>query len=450
MLFKRGTFNGIRRILDERVASRPTQLSFSHEKPMHANAQLNRDRVPDLPSNTEAFNDEVRRLTETYVLVWNESREVRPVFVERYSGEQKLQNQRACERLLERAGSFSGDGRDIAGSRFKLQRQIADILFAPDDLFARQFSSECGDAATSFIRRAKRFDPLIREDDVHQALRNFWTFNSLQSYLGYPVAFTSSSFAYSLLYPYTDNVLDTLGRAGEKKGPFLRWLDLALHGERPVAADRLTRTVGRLLRMIEAEYPRPDYPDVHQSLLAIHRAQRDSLTLCVPSEHANEERLLRVTVAKGGTSVLADGFLVDGNLKSFDREALFGFGVLLQLIDDFRDMEEDIASGISTPFTRVRKEKVLDQSTNQLFAFVEKVLSILRSRASTPDHPICRLIDQSCRFLIQEGIARNPDLYSRGYVDWIGPFIPVPLPYLGELRSRLKEERKGIPEIVEL
>jgi hypothetical protein len=99
--------------------------------------------------------------------------------------------------------------------------------------------------------------------------------------------------------------------------------------------------LGRLIRMIEEEYPRPIFPDVHASLRAIHRAQIESLRLHDAPDHDYESELLPLTITKGGTSVLADGYLVTGDLSSSHAEAVFGYGVLLQLIDDLQDVDED-------------------------------------------------------------------------------------------------------------
>ena len=389
---------------------------------------------PDCPASPE----EIRYLTESHAAVWNESSESLRDLGERYSPETKHQNEESCDRLLARAKETSGSGRESPELRSRIQREIADVLFSPGDRFARQFSADCGRSGEAFVLRAKRFDPSISEDDIHQALRNLWTFNSLQSYLGSPVVITSSAFAYSLLYPYTDNLLDGFGDDGQRKKEFLHWLNLTLDGERPVPPDRLSRAVARLLRMIENEFPRSQYPGVVRSLQAIHQAQKESLALCGPPHDGLDSTLLSITIAKGGTSVLADGFLVRGLLTGFEREALFGYGVLLQLIDDFRDIEEDRNSGISTPFSRAIRANYLDGITNRLVTFAGRVIDLLEGAS---DHTICRLISKSCRFLIQEGIARHPALFGPDYVHQMEEYVPVRLSYLGGLRGRLKSLR---------
>ena len=64
-------------------------------------------------------------------------------------------------------------------------------------------------AGIDFARRARQFDPAISREDTIQACRNAWTACGLQPLLGVPSGITPSILAYSLLYPYSDNYLDS-------------------------------------------------------------------------------------------------------------------------------------------------------------------------------------------------------------------------------------------------
>jgi len=59
-----------------------------------------------------------------------------------------------------------------------------------------------------FIRKVREFDNDIKLDKMVQALRNVWIMNILQVLFNIKVEYTPSVFAYSMLYPYTDNYLD--------------------------------------------------------------------------------------------------------------------------------------------------------------------------------------------------------------------------------------------------
>lgn len=64
------------------------------------------------------------------------------------------------------------------------------------------------EALRAFPVEARRFDPELSSTDIYQAARNALTMCCLQSLLGVAVELTPSLLGYSLLYPYTDNLLD--------------------------------------------------------------------------------------------------------------------------------------------------------------------------------------------------------------------------------------------------
>ena len=115
-----------------------------------------------------------------------------------------------------------------------------------------------------------------------QALRNVWIMNTLQLYLDHPVQYSPSIFAYSMIYPYTDNVVDDTSVALQDKGRLNAHLKGWLEGESggpslPEGASPLRRTAEKvlgLIRMIEAQFAREEAPDVYRSLLAIFNVNR--------------------------------------------------------------------------------------------------------------------------------------------------------------------------------
>ena len=133
---------------------------------------------------------------------------------------------------------------------------------------------------TQMARQARAFDPEVSIADVLQASRNAWTACGLEMLLGRSMCLTPSIFAYSMLYPYTDNYLDdpdvpvadkkrlqrplqaAAGGRGERGGQRARGAHLAA-----CRADRGAVLAGRSI------------PQVFESLLLIQRAQEESLGL---------------------------------------------------------------------------------------------------------------------------------------------------------------------------
>ena len=85
-----------------------------------------------------------------------------------------------------------------------------------------------------------------------------------------------------------------------------------LQGEDVRPANAYEATISQLVGMIESQWDRARYPQVYESLLAIHAAQARSLGLVAPGASPYELDVLGISFEKGGTSVLADGYLVAG------------------------------------------------------------------------------------------------------------------------------------------
>ena len=91
---------------------------------------------------------------------------------------------------------------------------------------------------------------------------------------------------------------------------------------------------------------------VYASLLAIHHAQEQSIRLLRRglARPAGVD-VVRLSFDKGGTSVLADGYLAAGSLSGEQARFVFNWGVLLQLADDLQDVRQDCQDGMLTVFT---------------------------------------------------------------------------------------------------
>jgi hypothetical protein len=228
---------------------------------------------------------------------------------------------------------------------------------------------------TELARWARDFDAELSVPDTIQACRNAWTACGLQGLLGQPMGLTPSLLAYSLLYPYSDNYLDQPSLSRHDKLVFSSRFRQRLGGERLVARDRHEAAVWQMVQLIEGQYPQNRYPQVFDCLLAIHCAQEDSMAqLRGHAGSIGEAELLRISCAKGGTSVLADACLVQPWLSEQESRFAFEWGVLLQLGDDLQDLEEDLRRGSVTLFTGAAAAgQSLDGLVTQLLNFSQHV-----------------------------------------------------------------------------
>lgn len=269
---------------------------------------------------------------------------------------------------------------------------------------------------TQFARWARRFDPDLPMTDVVQACRNAWTVCGMQPLLGDRMQMTAAIIGYSLLYPYSDNYLDDERISTARKLEFSARFRDRLCGLQIAPRDRHEKAVWAMVALIEEQYPRRQYPRVYESLLAIHQAQENSLAQLRRNAKVDEASLLRLSCAKGGTSVLADACLCHGFLNEAEARFAFDWGVLLQLGDDLQDVDEDLGHGSATLFTQAVLAGIpLDQLVRQLLVFSEHVAD--QADALTHGDPaLKRLLRMSWRSLILMAVARSYRFFTQSFL----------------------------------
>jgi hypothetical protein len=286
------------------------------------------------------------------------------------------------------------------------------------------------EATRQFVRQARTFAPAISDQNLFQALRNLWVTHSVQLFLRGPITLSPALFAYSMLYPWTDNCLDDLLLESAAKVAFGDWLTLRLSGIKAAPRDPHAEQVGRLIGMIERLYPRSEFPEVYLSLRAIHHAQMRSLEQQDAARDWNEQALVSLSIAKGGASVLTDACLVRGSLTEDEEEFMFAYGVLLQLMDDLQDLRDDLANRHMTIFTRQTRVGPLDEVTTRLWAFTRKVLWSFSRFASAQPCSLKSLIQDNLRLLLVQTVARNHEFYTPDFVTRVEASSPVRFCYL--------------------
>src|SRR5512147_64755 len=158
----------------------------------------------------------VRELNQHFIDQWWECNTGFPDLDSHYTAQVQARNEKNLLRFLDQVEHMlSNPPRSREeGQSVKLRlgvdlrclaAEVLDLTETQLDLLpADAFSS----VAEEFVRKARLFDPKLSMEDIYQAERNAWTAHGLQWLLGKPVALSPSIFAYSLLYPYTDNFLD--------------------------------------------------------------------------------------------------------------------------------------------------------------------------------------------------------------------------------------------------
>ncbi len=377
--------------------------------------------------------------------IWHATSSGSPDLGPGFSTKERLHKEEEIDLLMDQTDRSIRDVKNASAEvrqrlvavRGRVQKSMIQLLHGfecvIDDEMERSFSRAMDD----FIRQAYDFDQEISRDDVYQASRNVLIMNTVQMHLGMEVAVTPSVFAYSMIYPYTDNYLDAADISGKDKLDANRRLRLRLAGIKQPAHDAREEKIDALVDMVEKEFDRGRYPLVYESLQAIHAAQCRSVSQQGTERLLPEKDLLAISIEKGGTSVLADGYLVAGELADEDASFLFRFGVLLQLIDDLQDLEEDASRTHFTLAGVAARNGCAEAFTNRLFSFRLGVLG------PSPVHQqrLRRLIDRSCRLLLFESVAAHSEYYGAEYRSNLEEHSPVRLCYLRSMKKRLERVR---------
>ncbi|MGA2623280.1 MAG: hypothetical protein ABSF91_05440 [Bacteroidota bacterium] len=397
--------------------------------------------VTEVPSDSLIFR--IHDLKKKVWAIWENTPFQDPCLEEFYTAEEQKKHENELDTLIERARSEiqAWNGAEqvglerirelvvpfIAGSSHTTHRRL------PVDILDSYFSS-----AVEFVGQAMRFDAQLSQDELYQALRNVLIVNSIQTYLGKKAALTPSAFAYSLLYPYTDNLLDDKSLSRVDKQHFLSTVEELLLAEKVHVTSSRSKKIQLLLTYIETEFPRTSNTRVHESLLAIHRAQRQSLEQQQGGTSPNTCDTLGVSMEKGGTSVLADAYLTAGDLSDDVAEFMFGYGVALQFIDDLQDLEQDHRNAHGTIFSEHIGHRSIQEITNRLFNFTQQILC---AKDLFPSADAGSLSDFSllcCRVLMFEAVARAEQFFTDSYLSGLEPHCPFGFDYLRSVQKKLE------------
>lgn len=289
-----------------------------------------------------------------------------------------------------------------------------------------------------FICNVKEFDNTISLDKMVQALRNVWIMNILQVLFNIKVESTPSVFAYSMLYPYTDNYLDNTEISFQDKKYINERFKLKLEGKKIECSNPHEETLFNLVDMIEDQYPRASYTELYESLLCIHSAQCNSLTQHKVITSPYELDILGISTEKGGTSVLADAYLVNGKLSVAQADFVFAYGTLLQFCDDLQDTKDDLNNGHMTMFSETCGKWTLDNITNALFDFSFKIIDLDEGFTSDESYKMKGFLKKNLVFLIFEAVSQNYNLYSKEYIKNIEKYYPFRMSYTRNLYKKIK------------
>ncbi|MGF7142163.1 hypothetical protein HNQ56_000573 [Anaerotaenia torta] len=312
-----------------------------------------------------------------------------------------------------------------------------------------------------FLKQFRRFCPELGLEELGQGIRNYTVYAMFKLIHRLPSGFCKAAFGYSMLYPFTDNYIDSSQRSPEEKLEYNQLIRDTILGNTVRPKNPHHHKTCELLRAIISQYPREADDRIYTLLLMMLEAQEDSLRQQSPTAKLTGEQRLDISLFKGGVSVLIDRFLVNKELTQADCNFYLGFGFFLQLADDLQDIGEDSGKGYQTLFT-------LDTSAQQTERLVNKLLNYLHTimasycgqnnsmpasghgigtvQQEAPSLPPAQInntfidfILTSSKLLILTSLFGSREFFSADYLNRMERYLPVSVSFLEMAKANSPE-----------
>lgn len=287
-----------------------------------------------------------------------------------------------------------------------------------------------------FLQDARLFDSSLSIEDIGQAMRNVWIIVILQCIFAKHTGYHKAMFAYSMLYPYSDNYLDDAAIDIEEKKQFNAWFTKRLKGESVELRNEHQKKISALVDMIEEVFPREDYPEVFTSLLWIQEAQVLSLLQQDGNQRCSLDKLLAISYQKGGTSVVADGFLIDGELKEEEMRFCMQYGFMLQIGDDLQDATNDVNNHHQTLIS-TSLHMPLDAVFMKLVQYTKDILA---PSIVCEDAELLDFVLKDCLLLLFIAVVDTKQYYSDSLYQEVLRCLPFSSTFLNEMKEKTQWE----------
>lgn len=265
-------------------------------------------------------------------------------------------------------------------------------------------------------------------------------------------------YAIALLHPITDDYLDQgLVNTGIVNGISQKLENMAVQTTNPYE-----KLVYDLIEDLFKDYPQKEHPILTQILKQLHGEQIRSLEQ--KSERIDMEKIIDISLRKGGLSTLAAGYIALGKLTERQFKFFYELGALFQFIDDSADTQEDKQDKVKTIWTSAMlKGNKCDQAFYRTLGLHEHILGRAKSDYALdftyPDFATT-LYEQGFRMLMLRGFFINENEFEEETKNKIKQTLPADykkiqslMLYLhpvinGESQDNTKKEKPKIPALI--
>jgi len=294
------------------------------------------------------------------------------------------------------------------------------------------------------LRKVREFAPELPLESIGQAIRNYIVYSMLCELYGIESAFHPAIFGYSMLYPFTDNYIDSTSVSVLEKAEYNQIIRDKIAGRTVQPHTPHQIKTCELLSMIESKYPREADSTVYLLLELMLDAQQGSMRQQNENTLLTNEERLDISLYKGGLSVLLDRYFVGREITADDLSFYLAFGFFLQIADDLQDIKADSNGRNQTLFTADTANRTHERIVNKLLHFVHRIFSLYEQ----DNDKFKNFILTNCYCLIFSSAAGSGEFFSREYTEKIAKYLPVSFAFLGKAGgyqmgkkdSRLKDQ----------
>lgn len=282
-----------------------------------------------------------------------------------------------------------------------------------------------------FMIHARKFAPELNIEELGQAIRNYIVYVMFAQIHQVKTDFNMAAFGYSMLYPFTDNYIDSPNYTSKEKQEYNQLIRDKILGKKVSPKSSHQKKTCRLLSHIEDMYPRNLDSSVFTLLDIMLEAQEESLFQQKSDLFLSYEKRLDISIYKGGVSVLLDRFFVDKPITREDYLFYLAFGFFLQLADDLQDISEDTTSRNQTLFTLGETPEDKEKTVNKLLHFLSSIMKTYHTANDT----FKDFIFENCCQLIFSSVTGSKAFFTETYVKQMEENLPVSLSFMEDLKK---------------
>jgi len=371
---------------------------------------------------------------------WIGSEDSFPDFLSAISNKTKAENEKYIQTisisLRKQINSFSRF--PIGRKRWKrktlnLFKQVLsnESIIGTHRILSQQTIDSFQDELIEFLRQVRKFSPELSIDGIGQAIRNYIVYLMFNELNQVNNGFNTACFGYSMLYPFTDNFIDSKEYSDEEKKQYNQIIRDKIEGKIVHPESTHEEKTCALLQAIESKYPRNNDSTIFNLLLMMLEAQEDSLFQQNTINSLTFDERLDISLYKGGISVLIDRFFVDKEITEDDLLFYLEFGFFLQLADDLRDIEEDCNNGNQTIFTLDLQFEQQEKIVNKMLHFLHRIMDSYQIE----NNNFKIFILENCYQLIFTSVAGSKSFFSKEYLDKLEIYLNFSYLFLENLEN---------------